>query len=750
MKKLLLFMLAACAFAACEQAPIEEQSAVRNDVPETLTVGFEGDDTRIQLNEAQKTVWTKGDLASVFYKSDGNDCWKFTGETGDRNGSLKRVSAGNYSRRGDYVFVVYPYNPDYLLSLASNTIEATLPAVQEYAAGSFGVGSSPMVAMGDYKQFSLKNTCGWLKLQLTGSGQFVRSITLRGNNGEQVAGDILIVAEDASVVLAEASADINDDEVGGTLLGDDDILREVTLACSNGAMIGSEVTEFYIALPPRTFENGLSVDVECYGYKPTTITTSNKVTIERNHIQPMAVINVDVNSLEPKEEIQSWIGSWTVNSHEVYIINTSGEGTIKAKEDTFTVKISPCTTAAHDVVIDGWSVLGEGWPVYGDVDGDTLYIMNGANLGASQDDSFFYYWLGWYDFGLSIDAIPSNAVTLSGLTATSTNKMIFNGEELTCFASDVFGVSDSGNVYFLIDAFPAVYRTGDMEWKSDKYVDISINFDSITSLTGNDLYEAQYPASYYAAISINANASEIKSVKMYLDKERIITASDLDRDYIVKTYGKDITNDVISNLQLGSALLGPYNLATGDKYVAMFIFETIHGEQYMEAVYTLPNGSGLDLGTYNFVDGESIEYMSLMGAKEAGYAYLLVDNFEFLGVVDTEKKTITLDGYDTNYGSMFNQLAFYTDSSQTQAYGIWSCSDKDLQNGSDLVLKFDENGKLSGLNNYLALCIFNMADNSLAGYGFYFTPDTVITKVEAQASKAAIKTSCEKITYQTK
>ena len=79
MKKFLLFMFAAFTFAACEQAPIEEQSAIRHEVPETITVGFEGDDTRIQLNEAQKTVWTKDDLVSVFYRSNANQQWKYDG-----------------------------------------------------------------------------------------------------------------------------------------------------------------------------------------------------------------------------------------------------------------------------------------------------------------------------------------------------------------------------------------------------------------------------------------------------------------------------------------------------------------------------------------------------------------------------------------------------------------------------------------------------------------------------------------------
>jgi hypothetical protein len=41
-----------------------------------------------------------------------------------------------------------------------------------------------------------------------------------------------------------------------------------------------------------------------------------------------------------------------------------------------------------------------------------------------------------------------------------------NNQEVpvTCYASDVFGVTDAGNIYFLIEAFPGVYRTGDMTW----------------------------------------------------------------------------------------------------------------------------------------------------------------------------------------------------------------------------------------------------------------------------------------------
>ena len=69
MRKFYLFALVAALFAACT-TDVTKDVAV--EVPETLTVSFE-EDTRIQLMNG-KTVWNTGDLVSVFYKRDANDC----------------------------------------------------------------------------------------------------------------------------------------------------------------------------------------------------------------------------------------------------------------------------------------------------------------------------------------------------------------------------------------------------------------------------------------------------------------------------------------------------------------------------------------------------------------------------------------------------------------------------------------------------------------------------------------------------
>ena len=194
------------------------------------------------------------------------------------------------------------------------------------------------------------------------------------------------------------------------------------------------------------------------------------------------MVEVATETAEPSEAAQAWIGTWEVKSTQKYSIDQTGAGTVVEEADTFTVTITAGASDPNEVIVDGWSVLGEGFITVGEVEGDTLFILNGTNLGASEDGSFYYYWLGWYDFGLSIDAYPSNIATLNGETATSTNKMTFyneNNEEVPveCYASDVFGVTESGSIYFLIEAFPGVYRTGDMTWTKSTAAAQTANVD---------------------------------------------------------------------------------------------------------------------------------------------------------------------------------------------------------------------------------------------------------------------------------
>ena len=251
-------------FAACT-TDVTKDVAV--EVPQTLTVSFE-EDTRIQLMNG-KTVWNEGDLVSVFYRSDANQQWKFNGQTGATTAELTKVVEPKATNTLSKVVTIYPYNENYTID-AECKVTATLPAEQEYLADSFGVGSSIMVAESESNNAQLRNAMGWLRLHLTGDGEIVKSITVKGNNSEQVAGQITINPSDATITLAESST-----------------ATTVTLNCTEGVTLSSEATAFYIALPPQKFEGGITAEISCNDGSKMVKSTSNSVTIKRNTILPM-------------------------------------------------------------------------------------------------------------------------------------------------------------------------------------------------------------------------------------------------------------------------------------------------------------------------------------------------------------------------------------------------------------------------------------------------------------------------------
>ena len=293
MKRFILYVLAAFAFAACTQNEIEELSSNKLFVPDNISVGFENADTRIQLLNG-KTVWNEGDCVSVFYRSFDNLKWQFQGQTGDRTGELKLIEGYIGNQTMDDVIIVYPYNENYLVRLADKSIEARMPATQYYRYNSYDPQSNLMIAHSTGRDFVLKNVCGWIRVELTGNGEVVRSLTLRGNNDELVAGDIAIDAAEATATFmaSNGTAPGDDSEVGGDLVFEDESFTSVKLQCS-GVELSSEPTAFYIALPPQTFTNGFTVEVKCQGYQPMVLQRNDAIAIERNHIQPMQVVEFE-------------------------------------------------------------------------------------------------------------------------------------------------------------------------------------------------------------------------------------------------------------------------------------------------------------------------------------------------------------------------------------------------------------------------------------------------------------------------
>lgn len=293
MKRLLFFVFAAISFTACTQSEMEENATREFLLPDEISVSFENDDTRIYLSNG-KTVWNSGDAVSVFYKSFDNLKWVFQGEDGDRTGSLV-LAEGNVGKQVmDDVIIAYPFSNDYYVNIEDKSIEAIFPSLQHFKYDSYDPDSNLMIANSNGRDFVLRNVCGWLKLELTGNGETLKQVVIRGNNGEQIAGSISIDSRSAEARFASSDNNLGDDEVGGILEFESGNNREITLSCSRTHVIlGENATPLYIALPPQVFENGISVDIQCSGYNPMTLKTNERIAIQRNHIKPMEVVNFE-------------------------------------------------------------------------------------------------------------------------------------------------------------------------------------------------------------------------------------------------------------------------------------------------------------------------------------------------------------------------------------------------------------------------------------------------------------------------
>ena len=439
MKKLLLFVLAAMAFAACTQNEVEELTANRADAPETLTVGFEGDDTRIELNEVCKTVWSADDEASVFYRSNANQRWAFQGETGDRIGTLKRVANAEATAQMTNVVVVYPYNTNYWLNYANGNIEATLPAVQSYKEGSYGAEGNIMVAQSEFTQFSLKSVCGWLRVELTGKRHIVNSITLRGNAGEQVAGLIYVDTATAEATLASEMGEASDEEevggVGGGLEFDETIFTEVTLDCGDGVELGAEATAFYIALLPQTFEKGMTIDINYANAEPQTLVCENVITIQRNHISP---IGIEANEEADVPTNQLWytatalVEPYKSSAFNVAIVSNEWDEAAGEYVITFDGELTTIGDYAFYKCTDLTSVtIPDSVTTIGDYAFDSCRSLTSVTIPNSVTT------IGWYAFyycrSLTSVTIPDSVTTIGeGAFSNCSNLAEFKGK----FAAD--------------------------------------------------------------------------------------------------------------------------------------------------------------------------------------------------------------------------------------------------------------------------------------------------------------------------
>lgn len=277
MKRVLLVTLCFVSLLSCEKASLKTIGS------ETYTTYiYKGIDTKVELDD-MCTVWTEGDLVSVFRSAE-NEKYRFDGKTGDVRGTLSKADESVPSEAYAKSYAVYPYSST-MSCTSGGVISYAFPAFQAYKSNSYALGSNTMVAVTQSAiddKLSFRNVCGYIKLSIYGSSVCtLQNIKLYGNAGEKIAGPALIDANDLSVTMQAGANDV------------------ITLDFGDGISLQSESTEFWIALPPVKFTDGFTIELTTDKGKSKTQSTSKEIDIERNCVVPMkAMTPNDITSVE--------------------------------------------------------------------------------------------------------------------------------------------------------------------------------------------------------------------------------------------------------------------------------------------------------------------------------------------------------------------------------------------------------------------------------------------------------------------
>lgn len=267
--------------AACSKSGVEE---IRHDrlTQDKIYATIADVDTRVVLNSKLNTVWSAEDEIIVV-SDEGLSRWQHDGSDKSRSGSFTCVEeiATDLSaiEFGDMSVAVYAAkSPYYQNNLGKLHFISEVAAVQKYEVDSYASGVNTMVAhSSDATYYSFKNVLGYLRLAIKGD-KSVESIVLSGNDNEPLSGEFTVSAQDVEKWGWSSATQGS----------------SITLDCgSEGVKLDrSASTYFYFVLPPMTFESGFKVVINFTDDSTVEHSTSKKVVIERNTLQPMSAINI--------------------------------------------------------------------------------------------------------------------------------------------------------------------------------------------------------------------------------------------------------------------------------------------------------------------------------------------------------------------------------------------------------------------------------------------------------------------------
>ena len=267
MKKLIIPILA-LVLASCAKEQFSESLVAQPGQELTITATIGDPETRTERASDGSVLWSPGDQISLFYGSGtaGGSCFTAqnaeTAKVANFTGTIGVITGGNdVSVEDTYFWATYPYNAT--ASCDGTSVTTVLPSEQVATPDTFADDLFPSIGRSQGLNMAFYNICGGLKFTVSEEG--IKSVTLKGNNGEKIAGRI-------TVGFGE------DERPAVTGIADGSETITVSAPAGETFEVGRA---YYIVFVPTTFESGFTLTFS-KGYAEATYERAKKTTIKRS------------------------------------------------------------------------------------------------------------------------------------------------------------------------------------------------------------------------------------------------------------------------------------------------------------------------------------------------------------------------------------------------------------------------------------------------------------------------------------
>lgn len=269
---------------SCTQSEIDEYISINTKHNEpTFYASFSEESSRTLLNEQMKNIWCADDRISIFMGNTYNHQYRFDGKTGDISGSFSKVDDPFISgEKLSANYAIYPYDEETSID-SDGVIYVTLPTVQNFQEGSFGINANTMVAVTESSSdrfLAFQNLCGYVRVSFYGEDITLKEITLSGNDNEVLAGPVQVISTYNQEPIMSF--------YGATE-------KHITIDCGDGVKIGTteyDATSFVFVVPPQILKKGFTIAATDINDKVYAKQSSKSQTIKRNTILSMPTLEL--------------------------------------------------------------------------------------------------------------------------------------------------------------------------------------------------------------------------------------------------------------------------------------------------------------------------------------------------------------------------------------------------------------------------------------------------------------------------